>query len=317
MTLPSTECINAVGIKKEIATGFWGRKKPILTDVSFKVPKGNIVGFVGPNGAGKSTTIKILLGAMKATAGSLTVFNEPPYAIDTKARVGYLPEIQSLPKTLKPHELIKLHLHLSRKKVVNATLSIEALMEKVGLTQQINQPMRGFSKGQQQRVGLALALCHEPELLILDEPMTGLDPIGRKIVRQVILEQKEKGNTVFFSSHILPDVEALCDEVIIINQGQTLQQGPIENILSNQAQGYEITVSLPIKVLTKKLNLTEAISARGLTSIIYVTTEKEMLELINKLNQADISLIKVEKLKSHLEDQLIDLLNQQEQRTGS
>ena len=308
MTQASNSCITATHIQKHIKVGFWGRKKHILQNISFNVPKGKIVGFVGPNGAGKSTTIKSL-GAMRPNAGKISLLDSSPTDIHAKARIGYLPEIQNLPKTLKPIELLRLHARLSRKQGLDNKEHLLTLLEDVGLAEQALQPMKGFSKGQQQRVGLALALCHEPELLILDEPMTGLDPIGRSIVRQIILKQKALGHTVFFSSHILSDVEALCDEVIIIDKGQTRQQGPLKKLLQHRGLDYEIIVNASPDTIQALLPKQTAPLQRGESSLIRAKSQQELMAILKELDQAAIPITKVEETKLSLEDLLLHARN--------
>ncbi|MBL91022.1 MAG: ABC transporter [Myxococcales bacterium] len=313
-----THVIEAQNLQKDLKVGFWGHKKAILHDVTFKVPQGAIVGFVGPNGAGKSTTIKLLLGAMKPTQGQISVLGQPPSSTQTKAKVGYLPEIQNLPRTLKPVELIQLHLHLSNSSHVNNTSHIDGLLEKVGMRSLKDQLLKGFSKGQQQRVGLALALCHTPDLLILDEPMSGLDPIGRKVVRDIITEQKAQGKTIFFSSHVLPDVEALCDEIILLNEGRTLSQGPINQIFGSHHSGYELTLGQADKILeTMALPSGTTVQRQGPHIVVQVDSQKECLRLLQQLEPTSAIIHKVEAMKPTLEEEVIALIEQTQPREVS
>ena len=299
--------ITAEKLSKSLRVGFWGRQKQILHDISFKVPKGSIVGFIGPNGAGKSTTIKLLLGAMKPSHGTLEVLGMPPGATRAKAKVGYLPEIQNLPRTLRPVELLQLHLRLSGSRHAGDEAYANQLFQKVDLTPLKDQPIKGFSKGQQQRVGLALALCHNPEVLIMDEPMSGLDPIGRRVVRDIITEQKALGKSIFFSSHVLPDVEALCDEIILIHQGRTLAQGPMEDILNQKNSGYEITVTdLPDDLA--QLPNDAQVRTRGATSVIRVRDQAACMALLEQVANSSACLQRVEAIKPTLENEVIALI---------
>ena len=304
-----THVIEANNLQKELKVGFWGRKKTILHDVTFKVPQGAIVGFVGPNGAGKSTTIKLLLGAMKPTLGQISVLGHPPTSTKTKAKVGYLPEIQNLPRTLKPIELLQLHLNLSNSPHVKNSKSTDEILDKVGMLALKDQYLKGFSKGQQQRIGLALALCHNPDLLVLDEPMSGLDPIGRKVVRDIITEQKTCGKTIFFSSHVLPDVEALCDEIILLNEGRTLSQGPINEIFGSHHTGYELTLGQADAFLeTTTLPTTVETQHQGPHTILRVGNQQECMTLLQQVGNSSAIVQKVEAIKPTLEEEVIALI---------
>lgn len=193
-----------------------------VNGVSFQVHAGECVGFIGPNGAGKSSTMKALMGFLFPASGSVSVFGKPAGEVESKLRIGYLPEVTLYYPFLKATELLRLYGGLQR--VPRATLDqrIPFLLEEVGLKDVGNKLIRNYSKGMQQRLGIAQALIAEPECLIFDELSSGLDPVGRHDLRRVLIGLKEKGVTLFFSSHELYEVEALCDRVIAINRGQVL-----------------------------------------------------------------------------------------------
>ncbi len=218
-----TAAIEVRALDKTITVGFWGSKKQLLSSVSFVVEQGHTVGFVGVNGAGKSTTIKHLIGGARPTSGSVTVLGGDPRRREVRRRFGYMPELPYLPPTLTPREV--LHLHATLSQVRAPATRIEALLEVVGLRERAKERTGSFSKGMQTRLTLALALLAEPELLILDEPMSGLDPVGRQLVRRLLREQAQAGRTILFSSHVLSDVEALCTDVIVIDAGTIVYTG--------------------------------------------------------------------------------------------
>jgi ABC-2 type transport system ATP-binding protein len=208
--------------------------------VSFEVRRGEIFGFLGPNGAGKTTTLKTLLGLIFPTRGEARLFGHPSTSPLARERVGYLPENPYLYQYLTAMELMDLFGRLAGvPSSTRATQSAE-LLRRVGLGSVMDRPVRRFSKGMLQRAGLAQALLGDPELLILDEPMTGLDPIGRKEVRDLILEERQRGRTVMFSSHILSDVELLCDRVAIVNRGELVAYGTLDQLLRRDVRAIEV-----------------------------------------------------------------------------
>lgn len=235
--------IEIIGLHKEVPVGFWGKPRTLLNGVELGVRRGQIFGFLGPNGAGKSTTIKHLIGTLRPTRGQVRLLGGVPTDPATRARLGYLPELPHLPPTLTPRELMGAHavlLGLPREK---RHTEVDDTLARVGLAAEAERRIGTFSKGMQQRVGLGLALLGSPELLILDEPMSGLDPLGRRLVREVIRAEASQGRTVFFSSHVLPDVEALCDEVALLVQGRVRLQGPLRELLPPAADQYEVRFS--------------------------------------------------------------------------
>ena len=207
------------------------KKIRAVKDVSFRVSRGQIFGFLGPNGAGKTTTIKVLTSLIKPSSGRVSILGGSPGDLRVRAKIGYLPETPNFYDYLTAREFLDImgrFYGLDRKK---RRRRVDELLEMVGLTYAAKRKLRKFSKGMLQRVGIAQALIGDPELVILDEPMSGLDPIGRKEVREIISDLKAKGRTVFFSSHILSDIEMLCDEVVILDKGQAVTSGTLEDLL--------------------------------------------------------------------------------------
>ena len=235
--------IEAIDLAKSFRLGFFARKVVALRNATFAVPKGATVGLVGPNGAGKTTTIKILVGLIKASSGHAYIDGTLVPRLASRANLGYLPEHPHFYDHLRPTEYMMFAgqlCGLSKKQCEKRSLE---LLDFVGLSGALKKPIRKFSKGMVQRLGIAQTLVHDPQLVILDEPQSGLDPIGRKEVKDMILDLKRKGRTVFFSSHILPDVEDVCDEIVVMINGVVRAEGTVESLLSRKIVETEIEVS--------------------------------------------------------------------------
>ncbi|MEO0269190.1 MAG: ABC transporter ATP-binding protein [candidate division WOR-3 bacterium] len=235
--------MNIVEVKnltKYFITGF--KKRKVLNSISFNIEKGEIVGFLGPNGAGKTTTIKILTGLLKYNEGEVKIFDLKPGDKNVRKKIGFLPEQPYFYDHLSGYEFLELigELYGINKKVLKE--KINELLEIVGLKGDGHKRIRTYSRGMLQRIGIASSLIRDPEFLILDEPLTGLDPIGRKEIKELIYEQKTKGKTIFFSSHILSDAEEICDRVILIFSGEIIKEGPLSEILRERVKSYEIVL---------------------------------------------------------------------------
>jgi ABC-2 type transport system ATP-binding protein len=213
-----------------------------VTDVDLDVKHGEIFGFIGPNGAGKTTTIKVLTGLVLPTAGEAWVNDLPVSDPNSRARLGFLPEGTFFHDYLSGREFLDFHGALLGIPKDVRRERIPKLLERVGLAGAADRQIRRYSKGMRQRAGLAQALIGDPELVILDEPMSGLDPLGRKDVRDVILSLRDEGKTVFFSSHILEDAEVICDQVAIILSGRIVRQGYLDELLGQEIVGSELVV---------------------------------------------------------------------------
>lgn len=212
-------------------------------DISVDVSPGEIHGFLGPNGSGKSTTIKAVLGLLKPDGGTLELFGQPIAKGQWRARVGYMPEHPTFYDFLTGWEMVTWFGRLAGLSRHEAEKEASKQLDRVGLAEAKTRRIRGYSKGMLQRSGLAQALLGSPELLILDEPMTGLDPIGRKEIRELIVALRDEGKTVFYSTHILPDIEMTCDRVTIVSEGTTRQSGRLQDILTETTRGVTVTVS--------------------------------------------------------------------------
>jgi len=234
------EVLRVENLEKSYRQHFWTKKRKVLDRVSFAVNAGEIFGFLGPNGAGKSTAIKIILGIIYADAGSATLLGEPIGSREAKKRIGFLPENPYFYDYLTSTEFLEFHGQLSGLSKAELKKRIPEVLKLVGMKGTEDMRLRSFSKGMLQRVGLAQALLPDPDLVILDEPMTGLDPIGRKEVRDIMQTLKRQGKTVFFSTHILGDVEAICDRVAIMNLGKLLSLGTIRELVPLESQSADL-----------------------------------------------------------------------------
>ncbi len=232
-------------LTKTFDVGFRRRRVTAVEDVDLDVHQGEIFGFVGPNGAGKTTTIKMLMGLIYPTRGRAFLFDDPIPSQRAKANLGYLPENPAYYEFLTGREALHFFARLSRVPAELRVRRCDELLEQVGLAGAADRQIRKYSKGMQQRLGLAQALVGDPSLVILDEPMSGLDPVGRKEVRDLILDLKRRGKTVFFSTHILPDVETLCDRVGVIFGGRLRDVGRIEELLHANVRAVELTAIVP------------------------------------------------------------------------
>jgi ABC-2 type transport system ATP-binding protein len=232
-------------LEKTYRTPFRRRKVEALRKVSFSVERGQIFGFVGPNGAGKTTTIRTLMGLIRPTGGSATILGRPIGDRDARFRVGFLPESPYFYDYLTVGELCDLAGRLFGVPADVRRKRADELIERVGLGRARTQNLKKFSKGMLQRAGLAQALMNDPEIVVLDEPMSGLDPIGRKEVRDLILELRDRGKTVFFSTHILTDVETLADRVAIVARGSLQSEGTPAELVQRTVLGIEVTLRMP------------------------------------------------------------------------
>jgi ABC-2 type transport system ATP-binding protein len=208
--------------------------KVAVADLTLAVPRGEIFGFLGPNGAGKSTCVKMLLGLVHPTAGSAIVLGRPAGHIPTLARIGFLPEHFRFHEWLTASELLALHGRLARMNTATCRARISETLEMVGLAEHAHRPLSGFSKGMLQRIGLAQALLHTPELVFFDEPTSALDPFGRRLVRTILQQVKARGTTVFLNSHLLSEVEVTCDRVAFIKEGTVLRTLGLHELSQSQ-----------------------------------------------------------------------------------
>ena len=231
-------------VRPELDRRVLPRQVDAVRNLSFQVKAGEIFGLLGPNGSGKTTTIKMLMGLIFPTAGEMSILGRPVPDVGAKARLGYLPENPTFYDYLRADEFLDFSARLCGMSKKARRERIPGLLKRVGLAEALNRPLRKFSKGMLQRIGLAQALIHDPDLVVLDEPLSGLDPLGRKEVRDLITALRQQGKTVVFSSHILSDVEMVCDRVGILVKGQLRDIGPLGELLSARVSETEVLLEL-------------------------------------------------------------------------
>ncbi|MSP61195.1 MAG: ABC transporter ATP-binding protein [Myxococcales bacterium] len=276
--------ITVVDLRKTFAFGFLRRKVQAVRGLTFDVRPGEIFGFVGPNGAGKTTTIKMLMGLIFPTAGTCMLLGKRVPDLGAKRRVGFLPETPYFYEHLTGRELVDFAGRLFDLPASVRRPRTEKLLDLVGLTGAASLPLRKYSKGMLQRLGLAQALINDPEVVVLDEPMSGLDPIGRKEIRDLIGSLRSEGKTVFFSSHILSDVELLCDRCAIIVRGEIRDVGPLAQLLSPKLLHTEVVLDRAGAPEERRLTPGEDVDAflraaiDGGAKVVSVTPRKEHLE---------------------------------------
>ncbi|HZI80445.1 MAG TPA: ABC transporter ATP-binding protein [Vicinamibacterales bacterium] len=238
------DAIRTEALTKHYSVGFW-RPRPYLAleGLTLSVGQGEVFGFLGPNGAGKTTTLKLLMQLIYPTSGSAHILGMPVGSPDVKRRIGYLPENPYFYDHLTAEELLEYFASLFGYGAADRRQRASRLLDEVGIGAERRLQLRKFSKGMLQRVGIAQALLNEPEVVFFDEPMSGLDPLGRREIRQLILRLRDRGCTVFFSSHVLADAEALCSRVAIVARGRLVAQGPLAEILAFQVHGWELVMS--------------------------------------------------------------------------
>jgi ABC-2 type transport system ATP-binding protein len=275
------------GLRKVFHIGFFRKRVEAVRGTSFKVKRGEIFGLLGPNGAGKTTTIKAILRLIFPTEGEIRIFGRSADDREAAKRVGYMPENPYVYQYLKPLEFLDLCGRLVGIPKTDRRARSEEMIDKVGLRHAMDRPIGKFSKGMMQRIGLAQALLHDPELLVLDEPMSGLDPIGRKEVRDLLVEQRERGKTLLFTSHILSDVELLCDRVVIMQQGEITSEGQVHDLLETAGRQVEIRLSSASQALEDSLRSRGTILDGGAGHLtLRVEGQKAVDEVIRISNAA-------------------------------
>jgi len=238
-----TIALNIENLHKTFSLGFIPKKKKILKGISLTVNEGEIFGYLGPNGAGKTTTIKCILGLIFPEQGKIELLGHPHLSLQAKERIGFLPENPYFYDHLTAVEFLDFYSQLFLIKRKEREEKIKSLLQIVGLEMSADLQLRKFSRGMLQRIGLAQALLNDPSLVLLDEPLGGLDPLGRKEIRDIIVRLKEEGKTVFLSSHILQDIEMICDRVAILVDGEIINQGALEELVSEKILFTEIVLS--------------------------------------------------------------------------
>jgi ABC-2 type transport system ATP-binding protein len=297
--------IRIENLTKDYAIGFWRRRSYRALDrLTLEIGSGEVFGFLGPNGAGKTTTLKLLMQLIFPTSGHAEILGRPVGDVGTRRRIGYLPENPFFYDYLTAEELLGYFGELFGYSGAERRTRVSTLLDRVGIGAERRLQLRKFSKGMIQRVGIAQALLNDPEVVFLDEPMSGLDPLGRRDVRQLILELRDQGRTVFFSSHILADAEALCRRVAVVAGGRLAASGTLADNLAFQVRGWELVMSgLSSDVVSR---LTPAV--RRATEIspgrysLELSMDQPPDRLLAELTAAGASLVSLNPMRDTLED---------------
>ncbi len=301
------KAIEIKGLKKTFTSNFLLKKYKVLKDINISIEKGEIYGFLGPNGAGKTTTIKCMLGLISFDSGESLIYGNDSKSIEGREKIGFLPEHPYFYDYLTAKELLLFSgmlFSIPIRKVMNKA---EYLLELVGLKGKEDLKLKKFSKGMIQRLGFAQTLINDPEIIILDEPFSGLDPIGRKELRDLIISLKKSGKTIFFSSHILQDMEMIVDTVGIILEGKTIKQGKLSDLISHSVQYYEVVFKGVDASLLKSNNIGFELKDNN-----YITKSKDF-EKVNHIIEFIImnhgKIISVTPFKMTLEDIFLEEIN--------
>ncbi|MCP5044894.1 MAG: ABC transporter ATP-binding protein [bacterium] len=272
------EIVKLNDVVKDFRPGFGIRKKRVLHGISFGVMRGEIFGFVGPNGAGKTTTLKLLMGLIRATSGTASILGHDIGETAFRREVGFLPENAYFYDYLTGRELLDFYARLSGVAASERARRVETLLDWVGLSHSADLRIRAYSKGMAQRVGIAQALVHDPSVVFLDEPMSGLDPIGRKEIRDLIIRLRAEGKTVFMNTHILSDVEMVCDRVAIIVGGKIMYHGHTQEFLDDGEHHCDIVVSGVDPELASILEEAHGADLRGVGERVEMRVKEKAVE---------------------------------------
>ena len=306
----STPAIKLDGLTKDYAVGFW-RPRPYraLDQVSLEVASGEVLGYLGPNGAGKTTTLKLLMQLIYPTAGTAEILGRPAGDVGARRRLGYLPELPYFYDNLSAEELLVYFGGLFSLSAADARRRAATLLDRVGLGAARHQRLRRYSKGMLQRVGIAQALINDPEVVFFDEPMSGLDPVGRRDTRELIRQLGAEGRTVFFSSHILSDAEALCDRVAIMAQGKLIATGRIAD-LAFEVLGWEVVVSGGSLDGMRALGFDEAAREVDGRLVIELTIDQPPERVLPELARQGAQVVALTPRHESLEDYFMRMVSQ-------
>src|SRR5712692_2579928 len=301
--------IQAIGLRKVYRSRFGSKRIEALAGIDLDVRPGEVFGLLGPNGAGKTTTVKILLGLTFPTAGEARLDGIPCALPESRRHVGYLPEGHRFPGYLTAAQTLSIFGRMSGVDARTARGRVPKLLERVGLADWAHVRVRKFSKGMTQRLGLAAALVHEPRILLLDEPTDGVDPVGRREIRDLLREEARRGATILLNSHLLSEIERTCDRVAVLRQGRVAAQGTIED-LTAQTSRYKMVVSAADDALIASLQETGAGIERVNGHLIVSTRDLEHVNaLVDRVRNRGAMLSELSPVRSSLEDIFVDLVS--------
>ena len=300
-----TAAIRTRELSKDYLVGFW-RPRPYraLDRLSIDVAPGDVFGFLGPNGAGKTTTLKLLMQLVFPTSGEAEILGRPLGDVSIRRRIGYLPENPYFYDHLTAEELLDYYGRLFGQSAADRRQRVGKTLDRLGIGAERRLPLRKFSKGMLQRVGLAQALLNDPEVVFLDEPMSGLDPLGRRDVRALILELRDQGRTIFFSSHILSDAEALCTRVAIVAKGRLAASGTLADLKEFAIQGWELVMAgVPPEALERvRARARRVVTIGGDRYAIDLPPDGRPEELLRELTAAGATPVSLNPVRETLED---------------
>lgn len=307
--------IEILGLTKDYPLGFWRRRmRRSLDNLSFEVSEGEIFGFLGPNGAGKTTTLKLLMGLIFPTAGTARILGRPIDDVAMHREIGYLPEQPYFYDYLTAREMLDYYTRFSAYSAAERRGRVSRVLERVGLTSAADVQLRKFSKGMLQRAGIAQAIVHDPRAVFLDEPMSGLDPIGRREVRDIILDLKAQGRTVFFSTHILSDAEMLCDRVAVLHMGKLRGVGAPGKIVTMEVQAMEILFE-PAEGRSLSASLAQRAAPVGGRYRIEMP-EADLYRALDELRACNARILSISPVRPTLEDYFLGLVEHRPDATA-
>ncbi len=307
----NSNAIEIADLTKVYSSSFGKRKVEALTNLTLNISAGTIFGLLGPNGAGKTTLIKVLLGITFPTAGSAKILDEDISGYKMKYKIGYLPENHKYPSYLSGGSVLQFFGKLSGIENVTLNKRIDELLEVVQLSKWKKTKVRNYSKGMMQRLGLVQALINDPELIFLDEPTDGVDPIGRKEIRDILIELKNKGKTIFLNSHLLSEVEMITDRVGILNKGKLLREGDVKEMTRNKEE-YKISIEGDIvdKIHDEVLTKANFTKTNDEFYSFKVESTQELNKILDLLRNNGVVIKEMAQQKNSLEDIFISLIKE-------
>jgi ABC-2 type transport system ATP-binding protein len=298
--------IRAQELSKTYTLGNNASAKTAVDCLSVEVPEGAIFGFLGPNGAGKTTTIKMILDFVRPTHGSVAIFGKPTDNPSTRTQIGYLPEQPYFHKFLKPLEVLLMHARLAGVGRRNTRKRAMACLERAGIAEYADIPISKLSKGLTQRVGLAQAIVGDPKLLILDEPTSGLDPIGRRHIRDLLLELRNEGKTIFLSSHLLSEIEDVCDIVAVMKFGKLVALGAPDSVRNSNSHVVAQTIAIDEET-RDKLKFLDVVVERNRDNTLLKIDPPNIYTVMRAMEELRLPIIKIDTQRESLEEAFLRL----------
>ncbi len=315
MSISAELVIETANVSKTYRRGFWGRNSfTALNDVSMQVPRGEIYGLLGPNGAGKTTLIKILLGIIRKSTGNATVLGHAAGSMEARRRIGYLPENHRIPRHLTALTALEYYGRLSGMSMSAIRVERMRLLEVVGLRGREKERVSGYSKGMLQRLGLAQAMLHRPDLIVLDEPTDGVDPVGRREIRDVLKQLADQGHSIFLNSHLLQEIELICSSVAILNHGKLLKTGSVRELTAALADApVQMQVTGDESVVRRIADQHPGSKVRVVGSGAYemeirIPKQADLDTVVDALRQAGISIWRLARKEQTLEEVFIGIV---------